>query len=89
MQPAGRREIEAAQQDGRWAVAYAPQSTVERPPELVAALAQNAHAQAIFDGLNKSDQYVILLPILTATTATARTARVQKAITKLAGGDHD
>ncbi len=88
MQPAGRQEIAAAQQDGRWAVAYAPQSTVERPPELVAALAQNARAQATFAGLNKSGQYSILLPILTATTATARAARVQKAVTKLAAGDH-
>ncbi len=89
MQPAGRREIEAAQQDGRWAVAYAPQRTVERPPDLVAALAQNARAQATFDSLDKSGQYVVMLPILQATTAASRAARVQKAITKLAAGDQD
>jgi len=89
MQPAGLREIAAAQADGRWAVAYAPQSTVSTPPDLVAALAQNERAQQTFDRLNKSARYVVMLPILNATTAASRAARVQAAITRLAPGDQD
>ena len=83
MQPAGFLEIEAAKADGRWAVAYESQRTAGIPAELAAALEQNVRAKAAFDLLNKSGQYSVIFPILTATTEAIRAARIQKAITKL------
>jgi len=87
MQPAGLVEIEAAKLDGRWDAAYESQRNVSLPPDLVAALAQNERAKKTFDLLDKSDQYTLLLPILKATTADGRAARLRNVITKLEAGD--
>ena len=43
--------MEAAQADGRWAAAYAPQREVRLPPELAEALAQNDRARQAFERL--------------------------------------
>ena len=45
MLPAGAKEIERAQKDGRWAAAYAPQSTAQVPDDLHSALTKNAKAR--------------------------------------------
>jgi len=89
MQPAGWVEIEAAQGDGRWDAAYESQRNVRMPPDLVAALAQNARAQQAFDRLDKSGQYAVMLPILKASTADRRAARLHKAITQLEAGSQE
>ena len=86
MQPSGLVEIEAAKVDGRWDAAYESQRNVSMPPDLAAALAQNERAKKTFDLLDKSGQYAVILPILKATTADRRAARLQKAITRLAAG---
>jgi uncharacterized protein YdeI (YjbR/CyaY-like superfamily) len=86
MQPAGQAEIEAARVDGRWEAAYASQRNVSLPPELAAALAQNERARQAFERLDKTGQYAVILPILKATTAERRAARVQKALAKLEAG---
>jgi len=83
MQPAGLLEIEAAKKDGRWNAAYESQRNVSIPSDLEAALAQNVQAQNAFSLLDKTAQYVIILPILKATTSERRAARLLKAITKL------
>jgi len=87
MQPAGLVEIEAAKVDGRWAAAYDSQRNASMPPDLEAALAQNERAQKAFELLDKSGQYAVILPILKATTADSRAARLQKAIAKLEAGN--
>jgi uncharacterized protein YdeI (YjbR/CyaY-like superfamily) len=89
VQPAGLVEIEAAKVDGRWDSAYASQRNVSLPPELVAALARNARAKQTFEQLDKSGQYAVILPILKATTADRRAARLQKAITRLQAGGNE
>jgi uncharacterized protein YdeI (YjbR/CyaY-like superfamily) len=89
MQPAGMVEIEAAKLDGRWDAAYESQRNVSMPPDLAAALAQNEKAKRTFDLLDKTGQYAVILPILKATTADNRAARLQKAITKLAAADQE
>lgn len=89
MQPAGLVEIEAAKMDGRWDAAYESQRNVSMPPDLVAALAQNQRAKKAFALLDKSGQYAVILPILKATTADSRAARLQKTIIKLEAGDQE
>jgi len=59
------------------------QRNVSIPYDLEAALAQNVQAQNAFSLLDKTAQYVIILPILKATTSERRAARLLKAITKL------
>jgi uncharacterized protein YdeI (YjbR/CyaY-like superfamily) len=56
------------------------------PPDLAAALAQNERAKKTFDLLDRSGQYAVMLPILKATTADSRAARLHKAIAKLEAG---
>ena len=83
MKPAGLREIEAAQQDGRWAVAYEAQRDFQVPLDFQAALAANMRANQAFSKLGKSGQYGIVLPILKATTLARRATRIRQVIAKL------
>ena len=87
MQPAGLREIEAAQRDGRWDAAYAPQRNFSVPRDFEAALGQNMKAKDAFVQLDKTGQYAILLPVLKATTPQRRAIRVSQAIAELAARD--
>jgi uncharacterized protein YdeI (YjbR/CyaY-like superfamily) len=83
MQPAGLAEVEAAKADGRWDAAYESQRTATIPPDLAAALADDANAKAAFDRLGKSEQYAVILPLLKARTPEIRTKLVARAIAKL------
>jgi uncharacterized protein YdeI (YjbR/CyaY-like superfamily) len=60
MLPAGRAAVDAAKADGRWAVAYAPSSEAEVPADLVAAIAADADAQAMFDVLTKANRFSLI-----------------------------
>lgn len=83
MRQAGYAAIEEAVADGRWAAAYERQRTAEIPAELAAALAEMPGAQAAYAALGRSDQYRLYLPILKATSPTARANRVSQAIDAL------
>lgn len=87
MRPAGLAEVEAAKADGRWAAAYEPQRTFTVPPDLAAALVANTRAARAFGLLGRTGQYVVILKLLTARTATSRTAHLRKAIADLEAGD--
>ncbi|MEU9205892.1 YdeI/OmpD-associated family protein [Streptomyces sp. NPDC048332] len=86
MRPAGLAEVEAARSDGRWAVAYPSQSRATVPDDLVAALAADDAARVFFDRLSRSDRYLVLLRLMTATTPEVRAARLQKAVASMAAG---
>jgi uncharacterized protein YdeI (YjbR/CyaY-like superfamily) len=58
--PAGRAAVEAAQADGRWAAAYAAQSEAEVPADLLAAIAADPAAQAMFDVLTRTNRYALI-----------------------------
>ena len=60
MLPAGRVAVESAKADGRWAAAYAPPSEAEVPADLLAAIAANPAAQAMFDVLTKSNRFALI-----------------------------
>ncbi|WP_232667259.1 YdeI/OmpD-associated family protein [Pseudonocardia sp. TRM90224] len=83
MRPAGRAEVATAQEDGRWAAAYASQSTATVPDELAAALAADQAAGAAFEALSRSKRYELLLPLLKARTPAGRTKCVERIVGRL------
>jgi uncharacterized protein YdeI (YjbR/CyaY-like superfamily) len=87
MRPAGLRQIECAQKDGRWQRAYASPSKAEVPDDLAAALAKNRKARAFFETLNRQNRYAILYRIHTAKKPETRAARIEKFVAMLASGE--
>jgi uncharacterized protein YdeI (YjbR/CyaY-like superfamily) len=85
MRPSGLAEVEAAKADGRWAAAYQSQRNATVPPDLAAALAADPSAAQAFDALTKTQRYAVILQLVTARTATARAARVRRALAALRG----
>jgi uncharacterized protein YdeI (YjbR/CyaY-like superfamily) len=83
MQPPGLAEVAAAKADGRWEVAYESQKDASVPPDLTAALAGSPEAAAVFESLNKTDRYAVILDIVTARNPETRAAHVRKAIAAL------
>lgn len=83
MRDPGLVQVRAAQDDGRWDAAYESQRTATIPEDLAAALAANPAAEAAFEALNKSDRYLLVLPLLQARTAGTRKARLDKVLQML------
>jgi uncharacterized protein YdeI (YjbR/CyaY-like superfamily) len=83
MRPSGLAEVEAAKADGRWAAAYESQRKATVPPDLAAALAASARAAHAFHALSKTQQYAMILKLVTARTDTTRAARLRRAMTAL------
>jgi uncharacterized protein YdeI (YjbR/CyaY-like superfamily) len=86
MQPAGLREVERAQADGRWQAAYEPPSTMTVPDDLQAALARNPAAADFFAALDRTNRYAILHRIQTAKKPETRSRRIETFVTMLADG---
>ena len=87
MLPAGMKEVERAQKDGRWRAAYAPQSTAEVPDDLRAALAGNRKAGKFFETLDRVNRYSILYRVHNARKPETRAARIEKFVAMLAAGE--
>lgn len=81
MRPAGLAEVELARADGRWAAAYVKQSEFTVPDDLAAAL--DPDLRAVFDALDRTAQYLLILPLLKARTPKSRAARLEKALGEL------
>lgn len=86
MREPGLAEVRRAREDGRWAAAYASQSTAAVPPDLAAELDADPEARRAFEALDKSARYALILPLLQARTPKARQARLGKAVRTLRGG---
>ena len=86
MRPSGLAEVAAAQADGRWANAYESQRNATMPPDLEAALEANQRAATAFHGSTKTQQYAVILDIVTARTPKTRLARITRAVESLGGG---
>jgi uncharacterized protein YdeI (YjbR/CyaY-like superfamily) len=84
MLPAGRAAVEAAKADGRWQAAYAPQSEAEMPAALVAAIAANPAAQAMFDVLTKSNRYALIHRLGSLKRAETRERKIGEFVAMLA-----
>ncbi|MFF1648566.1 YdeI family protein [Streptomyces sp. NPDC058240] len=87
MREPGLAEVRRAQEDGRWAAAYASQRTATAPPDLVAALDVDPVARKAFEALGRSERYQLILPLLQALTPGARKARLDKVLHRLVGDD--
>jgi uncharacterized protein YdeI (YjbR/CyaY-like superfamily) len=86
MRPAGLREVERAQADGRWDAAYEPPSTMEVPDDLQEALASNPAAAESFAALNSTNRYSILHRIHAAKKPETRARRIETFVAMLADG---
>jgi uncharacterized protein YdeI (YjbR/CyaY-like superfamily) len=86
MQPAGLREVERAQADGRWEAAYEPPSTMTVPDDLQTALASNPTAAEAFAALNSTNRYSILHRIQAAKRPETRARRIETFVAMLAEG---
>jgi uncharacterized protein YdeI (YjbR/CyaY-like superfamily) len=84
MHPAGLRQVELAQADGRWEAAYEGQRTITVPPDLEQALADNEAARAFFGELNGANRYAILYRIADAKRAETRARRIATYVAMLA-----
>jgi uncharacterized protein YdeI (YjbR/CyaY-like superfamily) len=87
MHPAGVAEVDRAKSDGRFEAAYAGQATIEVPPALVAALASNPPARAMFEILTSQNRYAILYRIDSAKQAQTKLRRIERFVEMLARGE--
>jgi uncharacterized protein YdeI (YjbR/CyaY-like superfamily) len=87
MRPAGIREVERAQADGRWERAYAGQASAAEPEDLLAALAASPAAAATFATLTKVNRYAVIHRVTTAPNATVRANRLAKLVAMLERGE--
>ena len=86
MRPAGLREVERAQADGRWHEAYEPASTMTVPDDLEQALAGNPSAAAFFATLDRANRYAILYRVTSARKPETRVRRIEALVAMLADG---
>ena len=84
MLPAGRAAVEAAKADGRWAAAYAPPSEAEVPADLVAAIAADPAAQAMFDVLTKTNRFALIYRVNAVKRAQTRERKISEFVAMLA-----
>jgi uncharacterized protein YdeI (YjbR/CyaY-like superfamily) len=84
MLPLGRAAVEAAKANGRWAAAYAPPSEAEAPADLIAAIAADPAAQAMFDVLTKTNRFALIHRINAVKRAQTRERKINEFVAMLA-----
>lgn len=87
MRPAGLAAVDAAKADGRWDRAYAGPATIVVPDDFKTALAKVPAAKSVWETMNKSERYPILLKIEMGAQ-TGRSKRMDAIAQKLAAGHH-
>ena len=87
MHESGLAAIAAAKADGRWEAAYAGQASIEPPADLLAALAAEPRAQAMFEILTSQNRYSVLLRIDSAKRSDTRARRIAQFVAMLARGE--
>ena len=87
MKPGGRREVERAKADGRWAAAYEGQATMAVPADLQAALAKDAKAKRSFSMLDAANRYAILYRLHDAKQPETRARRIAQFVEMLSRGE--
>ncbi|NYT94299.1 YdeI family protein [Salinispora sp. H7-4] len=84
MRPSGRVAVEAAKADGRWAAAYAPSSEAEVPDDLLAAIAANPAAQAMFDVLTRTNRFALIQRLAAVKRTQTRERKIGEFVAMLA-----
>lgn len=87
MAPAGLAQVQAAQADGRWDAAYAPQSQATVPTDLQQALDAEPAALAFFATLTGANRYAVLYRVQDARTPATRARRIAQFVAMLARGE--
>lgn len=87
MQPAGLREVERAQADGRWAAAYEGQASIAVPDDLRAALDARPAARERFERLDSRNRYAILYRVGDAKRPETRARRIATFVDMLERGE--
>jgi len=87
MSPAGLAQVELAQADGRWAMAYAGSADIEEPEDFKAALRRSKRASAAYKEITRAARYHILYQIHDAKRADTRKRRIDKFVKMLAAGE--
>jgi uncharacterized protein YdeI (YjbR/CyaY-like superfamily) len=85
--PAGIREMEAAQRDGRWEAAYPSPRNITVPPDLEEALEKNARARRAFEQLDRQNRFAILYRLHDAKRPATRERRLGEFVRMLARGE--
>ncbi len=85
IRPSGRAEIDAARADGRWDAAYQSQKEATVPEDLAAALEASPSAASAFGTLGRTEQYAVILDLVTTRSPATRKAHLDKAIASLEG----
>jgi uncharacterized protein YdeI (YjbR/CyaY-like superfamily) len=86
MHAAGHAQVRAAQEDGRWADAYEPQSRATVPEDFAHALAANPAAGDFFSTLTGAARYAFLYRLHQVKKADARARRIAGYIERLSEG---
>ena len=85
MQEAGRAEVQAAREDGRWERAYAGSRDVQVPTDFETALrARGNEVWEFFDALGKTQRYPFLMRLQTAKTEEMRRKKMEQFVDLLA-----
>ncbi len=84
MRPAGQREVELAQADGRWEAAYEGQRTMPVPEDLERELARNEAAREFFATLSGVNRYAILYRIGSVKRPETRARKIAQYVAMLA-----
>jgi uncharacterized protein YdeI (YjbR/CyaY-like superfamily) len=87
MRPAGLAEVERAKADGRYEDAYPPPSKIQVPDDLRAALDASPAAAAAFEGLTKTQRYMVLYGVHDAKRPETRERRIAKFVGMLERGE--
>ncbi|WBB99177.1 MULTISPECIES: YdeI/OmpD-associated family protein [unclassified Solwaraspora] len=84
MMPSGRAAVDAAKGDGRWAAAYAPPSEAVVPADLLAAIAADPAAQAMFDVLTRTNRFALINRVIGVKRAQTRERKIGEIVAMLA-----
>ena len=87
MMPPGQAQVDAAKADGRWQDAYAPQSQIAVPPDLMRAIRAHPKALRTFKQLNRQNVYALAYRTLHIKSAQARARRIATFVAMLERGE--
>ncbi|MBP3037611.1 YdeI/OmpD-associated family protein [Arthrobacter sp. zg-ZUI100] len=87
MRPAGRAAVEQAKANGRWETAYSGSATATIPEDLLAAIARDPRAQAMYNVLTAQNRYALVFRLDRLKTPAARERRIAEFVRMLANGE--
>ncbi|KQT48454.1 hypothetical protein ASG47_08900 [Devosia sp. Leaf420] len=81
----GLRHVEAAKADGRWEAAY--KTTMDAPADLLAAIAAEPAAQALYEKLSAQNRFALIFRVNSLKTEAGRKKKIAAFVEMLAKGE--